>query len=477
MRRQATFDYDLVVLGTGPAGQRAAIQGAKAGKRVAVIERKAVVGGVCINTGTIPSKTLREAVLYLRGVRERSFYGADYTVKDQIEMGDLLLRTDAVIKHEIEVVRSQMRRNGIELIQGHARFAGPHVLRVEIPGAVREVHAAKFVIATGTRAAAPATAGAGTVFTCDEVLKLKEVPRTLAVIGGGVIGIEYASMFAALGVRVTLVEQRDEVLPFIDAEMVQALLYHLREMDVAIRLGESVERWEQDQAGRVHTLLQSGKRIVTERVLYCVGREGATADLDLAAIGLRNDSRGRIEVNEHYQTAVSHVYAAGDVIGFPSLASTSMEQGRLAACHALGIEATSQPEFFPYGIYAIPEISMVGKTEQELTRAAVPYEAGKAHYREIARGQILGYHNGTLKMLFHQATRQLLGVHIIGEGASELIHIGQTALAFGATVDYFVNTVFNYPTLAEAYKVAAFDAANRMAALGDTGPGLRVAAA
>ena len=461
------FDYDLLVLGTGPAGQRAAIQAAKLGKRVGIVERRGVVGGVCINTGTIPSKTLREAVIYLCGVRERGVYGADYSVKDKIEVADLFVRTDHVIAHEIEVVKSQMRRNGIEMIQGDARFVGPYQVHVTAGASRREILAPKFVIATGTVAASlpDGDNAEGKIFTCDDVLDLQEVPKTLAVIGAGVIGTEYASIFAALGVRVTLIDSRLEMLPFVDREISQALEYHLRDRDVVLRFGEFVERFDVGRDNRVHIFLRSGKQVVADRALYCVGREGATADLNLAAVGLTADDRGRLAVNDKYQTSVAHVYAAGDVIGFPSLASTSMEQGRLAACYALGARATSKPEFFPYGIYAIPEISMVGKNEQELTESATPYESGKAHYREIARGQILGDSTGTLKMLFHQKTRALLGVHIIGEGASELVHIGQTALAFGATVDYFVNTVFNYPTLAEAYKVAAFDAANRMNAL------------
>jgi NAD(P) transhydrogenase len=463
------FDYDLAVIGTGPAGQRAAIQAAKLRRRVAIIERRDVVGGICINTGTIPSKALREAVLYLRGIRERNFYGASYSVKPRIAMSDLLARCDHVMRNEIDVVRSQLERNGVDVIAGDATFVDPHTLRIASAArnAYREITAARVVIACGTIPADPPDRDAGTaaILTSDEVLRLDEIPRSLAVVGAGVIGVEYAAIFAALGVKVTLIDARDELLPFVDREMTQALTYHLRDRGVVFRLGERVERMTPDEAGLVHVFLGSGKQIVAEKVLYSIGRIGATGSLQLEQAGLATDGRGRVKVNDFYQTDVPHIYAAGDVIGFPSLASTSMEQGRLAACHALGVRAVSNPEHFPYGIYAVPEISMVGPTEEQLTEEGIPYEAGVAHYREIARGQLVGDVSGTLKLLFHQGSGELLGAHIIGDGAAELIHIGQTVLAFKGTVDYFVNTVFNYPTLAECYKVAAFDAVNRMNAL------------
>jgi NAD(P) transhydrogenase len=463
------YDYDLLVIGSGPAGQRAAIQGAKIDKRVALAERKAVVGGVCTNTGTIPSKTLREAVLHLSGFRERGFYGAAYTVKQNITMADLMVRTDLVIRHEIDVTRAQLLRNRIEMLEASAAFVDPHTVRMAYADGrgFRDVTAQYIVIATGTTATQDAHIpfDGKRIFVSDEILGLDRLPRTLTVVGAGVIGCEYASIFATLGVRVTLIDQRPRLLPFVDAEIVDALSYHLRENRVTLRLGETVSNIEpinDEHGARVRLTLTSGKQIITEKALHSIGRSGATDTLNLAAAGLATDNRGRLKVNDDYQTTVPHIYAAGDVIGFPSLASTSMEQGRLATCHAFGIEAHSVPELFPYGIYTIPEISMVGRTEQELTELGVPYEVGKANYREIARGQIIGDSSGLLKLLFHAEKRTLLGVHIIGEDASELIHIGQAVLAFGGRIDYFVQTVFNYPTLAECYKTAAFDGVNRL---------------
>jgi NAD(P) transhydrogenase len=463
------YDYDLVVIGSGPAGQRAAIQGAKLDKKVAIIEKTTVVGGVSVNLGTIPSKTLREAALDLSGFRAREFYGASYTVKENITIQDLLVRTNQVIAHGIDIARHQLMRNHVELIAAAASFVDPHALQLDlIDGRTsRTITAGNIIIATGTET----TRGSDIpfdgrrIFTSDDILHLDELPRSLAVVGAGVIGCEYASILAALGVRVTLIDQRNRLLPFVDTEVADELCHHLREKRVTIRLGESVKHLEilETEAGdRVRLSLDSGKTIVTEKALYSVGRTGATSKLNLAAAGLTPDSRGRLAVDKYFATEVSHIYAAGDVIGFPALASTSMEQGRLAVCHAFGVRASSVPELFPYGIYSVPEISMVGKTEEELTEAGVAYEIGKARYKEIARGQIVGDVTGLLKLVFHSDTRKLLGVHIIGEGASELIHIGQAVLAFGGTVDYFVNTVFNYPTLAECYKVAAFDGINRL---------------
>ena len=465
----ADYEYDLLVIGSGPAGQRAAIQAAKLDKRVAIVERKAVVGGACINTGTIPSKTLREAVLHLSGYRERGFYGASYTVKQNITMGDLIYRADHVIRHEIDVTRHQLMRNRVEVLNAQAAFVDPHTVHLAyVDGRnQRDVTATHIIVATGTFSTRdPHIPFDGQhIFISDDILRLERLPRTLAVVGAGVIGCEYASLFAALGVRVTLIDKRTRLLSFVDAEIIDALAYHLRQNRVTLRLGEEVSRLEpvgdaNDQ--RVKISLASGKQIVTEKALYSIGRTGATDRLNLPAAGLRADERGRLSVNANYQTDVPHIYAVGDVIGFPSLASASMEQGRLAACHALGVEAKSVPELFPYGIYTIPEISIVGRNEEELTDLGVPYEIGKAQYREIARGQILGDSTGLLKLIFHRETRLLLGVHIIGEGASELVHIGQAVLAFGGSIDYFVQTVFNYPTLAECYKTAAFDGINRL---------------
>jgi NAD(P) transhydrogenase len=462
------FTYDMLVIGSGPAGQRAAIQAAKLNKRVALAERKAVVGGVCINTGTIPSKTLREAVLHLSGYRLRGLYGASYTVKQHITMEDLLFRTDHVVRHEIDVTLHQLMRNDVDLFNAHAQFVDPHTLRLTDvdkrgPRAMRHVSAAKIVIATGTEATRDKHIpfDGQRICSSDDVLQIKRLPHSLAVVGAGVIGLEYASLFAALGVRVTLIDKRQRLLPFVDAEIVDTLAYHLRENRVTLRLGEEVSGMER-VGDRVRIQLASGKQVVSDTALYSIGRTGATGALTLGAAGVATDDRGRISVNEQYQTNVPHIYAVGDVIGFPSLASTSMEQGRLAACHAFGVEATSVPALFPYGIYSIPEISMVGRTEEELTDQGVPYEVGKAHYREIARGQIIGDSTGLLKLIFHLETHALLGVHIIGDGASELVHIGQAVLSLNAPVEYFVNTVFNYPTLAECYKTAAFDGINRL---------------
>jgi NAD(P) transhydrogenase len=469
MNNNHDYDYDMLVIGSGPAGQRAAIQAAKLDKRVAIIERRAVLGGVCINTGTIPSKTLREAVLHLSGYRERPLYGASYTVKQNITAADLLFRTEHVIRHEIDVTRHQLMRNHVETHQAEAEFIDPHTLRLKFLDGHghRDYTARSIVIATGTCATQDAQVAfdGQRILISDDILDMEHLPRTLTVVGAGVIGCEYASIFAALGIRVTLIDRRNRLLPFVDAEIVDALAYHLRQNRVTLRLGEYVSGIEPclDEHGpRVKIILGSGKQIITDAALHSIGRTGATAGLNLAAAGLSADERGRLAVNAEYQTAVPHIYAVGDVIGFPSLASTSMEQGRLAACHAFGVPAHSVPELFPYGIFTIPEVSMVGRNEQELTEAGVPYEIGKAQYREIARGQIIGDTTGLLKLIFHLHTRQLLGVHIIGEGASELVHIGQAVLAFGGQVDYFVDTVFNYPTLAECYKTAAFDGINRL---------------
>ena len=466
---QKRNDFDIVIIGSGPAGHRAAIQSAKLGKRVAVVEKKTVIGGVSVNTGTIPSKTLREAVLHLSGFRQRSIYGLSYQVKHNITMDDLMLRADHVIRHEIEISKHQLQRNGVELIAGIAKITDPNTVHVTFTDKHGEddITTDNILIAVGTRVAKPdhIPFDGDTIFTSDDLLKLDHLPKTVTVVGGGVIGIEYACMFATLGVRVTVVEMRDKLLGFIDDEIVDALVYHMRQQRVTFRLGErvkSIAPTDTRYGKGVKTCLESGKEIVTEKALYAIGRQGATDKLGLDSVGIKPDKRGRIKVNDHYQTDVPNIYAVGDVIGFPSLASTSMEQGRMAASHAFGIDTESFPQLFPYGIYAIPEISTVGSNEHELTEQGIPYEIGKAYYKEIARGQILGDTIGMLKIIFHRETHKILGVHIIGEGASELIHIGQTVMAFGGTVDYFINTVFNYPTLAECYKTAAFDGMNRL---------------
>jgi len=462
-------DYDLAVIGSGPAGHSAAIQATKVGKRVAVIEREGVIGGANINTGTIPSKTLREAVMHLSGYNQRGIYGQDYRVKKKIVIDDLLHRTDHVISREIAVAHHQLMRNSVEVISATGSFVDPHTLRLNdlATGGDRDITADHIVIAVGTVCSLDPNIpfDGERIFVSDDLLKLKTLPKRLAVIGAGVIGSEYATIFAALGVRVTIIDKRKRLLDFLDWEITDALTHHMRENRVTLRLGEEVsgvEPYEDDQGAHVRIKLASGKQVISEKTLYAIGRTGATGALNLAAAEIEVDSRSRISVNKNYQTNQDHIYAVGDVIGFPSLAATSMEQGRLASCHAFDVPAHSVPELFPFGIYTIPEISVVGKNEQQLTSDGVPYEVGKASYKEIARGQIIGDRTGLLKLIFHTKTRKLLGVSIIGEGATELIHIGQAVLSYNGDIDYFVDTVFNYPTLAECYKTAALDGINRL---------------
>jgi NAD(P) transhydrogenase len=461
------YDYDLLVIGSGPGGQKAAIAAAKLDRRVAVVERPDMLGGVCVNTGTIPSKTLREAILYLTGIDQREIYGQSYRVKDEITVADLTARISHVISRENDVVRSQLARNHVTIIGGLAYFVGPHALEIDDgAGRIRKVTADKIVIATGTRPARPASVAFDdkTIIDSDGIIHLEKVPRSMVVAGAGVIGIEYASMFAALGTKVTVVEKRDRMLDFCDEEVVEALKYHLRDLAVTFRFGETVASVEKHPDGAI-TILRSGKKIPADTVLYSAGRQGMTDGLNLPAAGLSADERGRITVDEFFRTKVDHIYAVGDVIGFPALASTSMEQGRLAARHAFGEAVASSSIPQPIGIYSIPEISFVGRTEAELTDACVPFEVGVSRYRELARGQIVGDSYGVLKLLVSSADGALLGVHVFGTGATELIHIGQAVMGCGGTVEYLVDAVFNYPTLAESYKVAALDATNKMRAV------------
>ena len=456
--------YDLIVIGSGPAGQRAAIQAAKFGKRAALIEKLEMVGGVAINTGTIPSKTIREAVLHLSGYQYQSIYGVNYRVKESITMADLSFRALNVIKTEIDVLRAQLSRNGIEVVTGTASFASPQHIHVTSSRGQAEFEADNIVIAVGTK---PATSplvpfNNRTIINSDQILGMPEIPKTMIVVGGGVIGVEYVCMFATLGVRVTLIEKRPRMLEFADAEMVEALSYHLRDRRVTLRLNEEVESVEETPEHLVLANLKSKKKVSGEALLYAVGRQGNVDELNLAAAGLEADGRGRIRVNEEYRTRQPHIFAVGDVIGFPSLGSVSMEQGRIAAAKAFGMTIHSNPATYPYGIYTIPEISFIGKTEEQLTDEGVPYEVGMAYFREIARGQIRGDTTGRLKLIFDPTSKKLLGVHIIGEGASELLHIGQAVFALNGTVEYFVDTVFNYPTLAECYKAAAFNGLNKL---------------
>ncbi|MDB5328558.1 MAG: sthA [Phycisphaerales bacterium] len=456
--------FDVLILGSGPAGQKAALNAAKLGKKVALVDRVESLGGVCIHTGTIPSKAMREAVLHLTGMNLRQVYGESYAVKDNITMADLLYRCQHVIRTETEVIRNQMRRNRISMYHGLAQFTGPNTVRiVRADGETRDLHGEHILVAVGTEPAHPANVPftPNRVIDSTELLTLTELPRSITIVGGGVIGTEYACMMAAVGVKVTLVESRPRLLEFIDEELTEALQFRLREGGVRLRLNESVAKIEVHDDAVVATMA-SNKTIHSQTLLYCIGRQGATANLGLENAGLTPDNRGRLKVNEHFQTEVPHIYAAGDVIGFPALASTSMEQGRQASNHMFGQYQQETSPLYPLGIYTIPEMSLVGQTEQQLTAAGVPYEVGIARYREIARGQLIADPHGLLKLLFHPLSRRLLGVHAIGTGATELIHIGQTVMAAGMPIDYFVDTVFNYPTLAECYKVAALDGINRV---------------
>lgn len=456
--------HDLVVIGSGPAGQKGAIAAAKLGKKVAVVDRKEMVGGVCIHTGTIPSKTLREAILYLSGFRERSFYGRDYAVKHDISISDLAFRVQAVLGREVEIIRAQLQRNRVDLVPGTARFLDPHTVEVQAMAGASRLTADHFLIACGTRPAHSPTVplDGRRVIDSDQLMQAERFPRELIVVGAGVIGLEYASMITALSVKVTIIEQRPAILEFVDREIVDDLYYFMRQRGATFRLGEKVVSVEIDEKDRVVANLDSGKHIHGDGLLYTVGRQTNADLLNLAAAGLSADERGRIAVNEFFQTPVPHIYAAGDVIGFPALASTSMEQGRLASCHMFGAYCHSRKEAIPYGIYTIPEISMVGRTEEELTAAKIPYEVGRSKFEELAKGQMLGTEVGMLKILFDPKTLKLLGVHAIGESAAEIVHIGQAVLALGGTIEYFRDTVFNYPTFAEAYKVAGLDGLNRL---------------
>ncbi len=460
------YDYDMIVIGCGPAGQRAAIQAAKLRKKVAIIDRREVVGGVCVNTGTIPSKSFKEAVLFLSGFRQRNIYGAGYRVKTDIKMSDLTFRCNRVMQLEIEVIKNQLNRNHVETLYGHASFLDPHTIELSTHTGVLRKSAEKIVIAVGAKPYRPPHIqfNGTSIFDSDDVLNLKNLPREMTVVGGGVIGTEYGSMFAALGVNVTIVDGRKKLLGFADEEIIDTFHYQMRSMGVRLRLGEEVDSCATREDNQVVTTLKSGKVIVSDCVLYSAGRMSATEDLGLQNIGITTDERGKLKVNEYFQTEQPHIYAAGDVIGFPALASTSARQGRLATCHAFGVTDTIMDVPLPFGIYAIPEISFVGLNEEELTKQGVPYETGIARYREIARGRLLGDESGMLKVLFDRRTEQVLGVHIIGEYATELIHIGQAVMALKGGLTYLRDAVFNYPTLAECYKVAALDGYNKLRA-------------
>jgi NAD(P) transhydrogenase len=457
--------FDLVVIGSGPAGQKAAVCAAKMRKRVAVIDRGRMVGGVCVHTGTIPSKTFREAVLQLTGFRQRAFYGRDFQAKDDISIQDLSFRVQTIVSRETEVIRAQLRRNNIALFEGNASFVDPHLVEIAGEGKTEVIKGDRILIACGTRPAhnSEIPFDGIRIIDTDQFPGVSRLPKEAIVVGAGVVGLECSSFYAALGARVTLIDQRPTILDFVDHEILEALTFHLRRLGTIFRLGEKVTTVGFDaDSERVFAELESGKRVRGDGLLYAVGRQANGDKLNLEAAGLQSDARGKVEVNASFQTKVPHIYAAGDVIGFPALASTSMEQGRLSSCQMFGAAASEVAGLFPYGIYTIPEISMVGDTEEKLTAAKIPYEIGIAKYAELAKSMMLGDDNGMLKLLFHRKNLKLLGVHAIGERATEIIHIGQAVLSYGGTIEYFRDTVFNYPTLAEAYKVAALDGLNRL---------------
>jgi NAD(P) transhydrogenase len=457
--------FDLVVIGSGPAGQKGAICAAKMRKRVAIIDRPLMIGGVSAHTGTIPSKSIREAIFQLTGNAVRAFYGDSYRGKNDITIQDLSFRVKAIVSRETEVIRAQLKRNGVSLFQGTAQFMDPHTIEVQGGTDKITVRGDQILIACGTRPARDPQIPFDDkrIVDTDSLSCLEGLPREIIVVGAGVVGLEYTSFLAALGTEVTLIDQRPTILDFVDREILESLAYHLRQMGTTFRFGEKVTRVGIDpQRDRVFAELESGKKVQGDALIYAVGRQANGDRLNLAAAGMEADSRGKIKVNEHYQTSVPHIYAAGDVIGFPALASTSMEQGRLASCRMFGAPSEHISELFPYGIYTIPEISMVGQNEEQLTAAKVPYEVGIAKYNELAKSMMLGDETGMLKVLFDRNTLKLLGVHVIGQRATEIIHIGQAVLYYGGKVDYFRDTVFNYPTLAEAYKVAALDGLNKL---------------
>lgn len=457
--------YDLIIIGSGPAGRAAAIQAGKLKRRVLVIDRKDRLGGVSVHTGTIPSKTLRETVLNLSGWRERSFYGRSYRVKEQIRADDLKSRLHMTLDYEVDVLEHQFNRNHVHTLNGLARFIGPTEIEVDtIAGEITRLTADRFLISTGTRTFRPDSIPFNhtTIIDSDEFLEMAQIPRSLIVVGAGVIGVEYATMFSALDVRVTLVEPRDSFLDFIDTTLIQEFTHQIRENGVDLRLGAAIESVE-DAGEHVEVSLTNGRHVRGEMLLFAAGRMGATDNLNLEVVGLETDHRNRLDVDRKtYQTNVPHIYAAGDVIGHPSLASTALQQGRIAACHALNVPTLAESPWYPYGIYSVPEMSTCGMSEEEMQQRGIPYEIGVARFRETSRGHIMGLEHGMLKMLFSLKTRRVLGVQIVGEGATELIHIGQAVMNLKGTVDYFVQNTFNYPTLAEAYKIAGLDAFNRM---------------
>jgi NAD(P) transhydrogenase len=457
--------YDMVVVGSGPAGQKAAIQAAKLSKCVAIIERAPQLGGASLNTGTLPSKTLKDTIEYIHGLGRRGLAELGAVLTKQLTLHDLMTRKDQVIKTEVAVITNQLQRNHVEIIQGTAAFVDPNTLSVtRSNGEVEYVQTSAIVLATGSRPRRPVEIPFDDLIICDSdsFLRTAKNPTSIIVIGGGVIGAEYASMLAAFGIKATLIDRRTQMLRFLDLEIAQALEAQMQHNGVTMRLGQEYLNVALNDSGPPRVQLQDGEALTADMLLYTMGRIGNTEALNLAAIGLTTDQQGQLPVNAHYQTAIPHIYATGDVIGFPALAATAMEQGRLAACHAFDVSDEHKIKVIPYGIYSIPEVSMVGLTEEELTASNVPHATGRAFFREMARGHISGDLQGFLKMIFHRETHALLGIHIIGAGATELIHIGQSVLTYGGTVEYFVHNVFNYPTMAECYRTAALDGLNRL---------------
>jgi NAD(P) transhydrogenase len=463
--------FDLVVIGSGPAGEKGAAQAAYFGKKVALVEKAPALGGASVHTGTLPSKTLRETALYLTGFQRRRLYGMTLEVDRDTSLRQLMGRIRVVTEQQVAQIDRNMQRHGVTIVRGHAAFTSPNEVVVEGPegvdgGVTRRLRAPYFLVAPGSSPHRPP----GVPFDdpdvedSDTILELDRIPLSLAVIGGGVIGCEYACLFSALGTAIIVIEGRASLLAGLDGEMQVGMKTALERAGNEVMLGDAVESIQRVPGGPLRVALKSGKVLQVDKVLYSAGRAGNTAGLGLDKAGLALDARGRIAVNEHCQTARPHIYAAGDVIGNPALASVSMEQGRVAACHAFGLPyKTRVSPLTPFGVYTIPEISMIGATEEELKSKGVAYEVGRARYDQNARGQIIGETDGALKLLFDPATRKLLGVHIIGDRATELIHIGQMVMTTGGTIDVFIDSVFNFPTLAELYKYAAYDGLGRLA--------------
>lgn len=453
--------FDLVVIGSGPAGEKAAIQAAKIRKKVAVVESRGVVGGVCVHTGTLPSKTLRETVLYLAGLKQRSVYGVVCSVKSNVTVRELMYRTEHVIQNELDIIQDKLLRNGITVIGGWGKLLSSHQVCIEVEGKpVRTIETEAIIISTGSRPFHDPSIDFDDphIFDGETILNLDRIPKSMIVVGGGVIGCEYACIFAHLGVKITLIDSKERLMPFLDHEISDTLTYLMRKNRIKVILSDRMERNEITD-DKVHLNTQAGRKIVAERMLITMGRVGNTSEIGLKNLGIKTNKRDLIQVDENFHTGVDKIYAVGDVIGFPSLASVSQDQGRLAARHAFG-EKTRLNKLLPYGIYTIPEVSIVGETEESLNEKGIAYETGVAHFYELARGQISNDHEGILKLIFCPRERKLYGVHVIGERAADMIHIGQAVISFGGTIDYFVDTVFNFPTMSEAYKVAALNGLN-----------------